>query len=79
MEKVFVINAHEDSFNDASQVFFGGKSIDDLFSPMHLNIAFFGMEPLPNFACYDVMKNSQVEKDFDKYRQHLEACFPKRT
>ena len=71
------LNAPEDSFNDASQVFFGGKSIDDLFSPMHLNFAFFGMEPLPTFACYDVMKNPQVEKDFDKYRQHLEAYFPK--
>ncbi len=70
------LNAPENSFNDESQVFFGGMSVDDLFRPMHLNFAFFGMEPLPTFACYDVMKNPQVEQDFDRYRQHLAAHFP---
>lgn len=69
-------NAPADSFNDPSQTFFGGKSPDDLFWPMHLNFAFFGMEPLPTFACYDVMKDPQIEQDFDRYRGHLKACFP---
>ncbi|MEM6654589.1 MAG: NAD(P)H-dependent oxidoreductase [Planctomycetota bacterium] len=70
------LNAPEDSFDDASQVFFGGMSVDDLFRPMHLNFAFFGMEPLPTFACHDVMKNPQVEADFERYRRHLGQCFP---
>ncbi|MEN1678033.1 MAG: NAD(P)H-dependent oxidoreductase [Planctomycetota bacterium] len=70
------LNAPGDSFNDASQVFFGGMSVDDLFRPMHLNFAFFGMTPLPTFACYDVMKNPQVDKDFERYREHLTQCFP---
>ena len=69
-------NAPADSFNDPSQTFFGGKSPDDLFWPMHLNFAFFGMEPLPTFACYDVMKNPQVEQDFERYRGQLKECFP---
>ena len=70
------LNAPKESFDDASQVFFGGISIDDLFRPMHLNFAFFGMQPLPTFACYDVMKNPQVETDFERYRNHLTECFP---
>lgn len=69
-------NAPEESFNDPAQTFFAGKSPDDLFWPTHLNFAFFGMEPLPTFVCYDVMKNPQVEQDFDRYRAHLGECFP---
>lgn len=52
-----------------------GLSIDDLFRPMHLNFKFFGMEQLPTFACYDVMKNPDVEADLTKYRKHLESVF----
>ena len=69
-------NAPRDSFNDPSQTFFEGKSPDDLFSPMHLNFRFFGMDPFPTFACYDVMKNPDVENDLVKYRAHLKASFP---
>ena len=68
-------NAPSDSFNDPSQSFFDGKSPDDLFWPMHLNFKFFGMESLPTFACYDVMKNPQVEQDFERYRAHLKEHF----
>ncbi|MEM6470174.1 MAG: NAD(P)H-dependent oxidoreductase [Planctomycetota bacterium] len=71
------LNAPEESFHDESQVFFGGMSVDDLFRPMHLNFAFFGMQPLPTFACYDVMKNPNVETDFESYREHLANCFPR--
>ena len=70
------LNAPKESFNDPSQRFFGGKSPDDLFWPAHLNFAFFGMESLPTFACFDVMKNPQVEQDFERFRRHLQACFP---
>ncbi len=69
-------NAPKESFGDPSQEFFGGKSPDDLFWPMHLNFEFFGMERLPTFACFDVMKNPQVEGDFERYRSHLQEFFP---
>ena len=72
------LNAPRESFIDPSQTFFGGMSVDDLFKPMHLNFAFFNMEPLPTFACYDVMKNPDVENDRAKYRQHLASVFPSR-
>ena len=70
-------NAPRGSFNDPSQTFFAGMSPDDLFAPAHLNFRFFGMEPLPTFVCYDVMKNPDVENDLVKYRAHLAAAFPK--
>lgn len=73
------LNAPRESFNDPSQTFFGGMSVDDLFKPMHLNFAFFDMKPLPTFACYDVMKNPDVENDLEKYREHLATVFPGST
>ena len=69
-------NAPDNAFNDPSQDFFEGKSVDDLFWPMHLNFRFFGMEPLPTFACYDVLKNPQIEEDFARFDQHLQEHFP---
>jgi modulator of drug activity B len=69
-------NAPRDAFDDASQTFFAGKGVDDLWWPMHLNFKFFGMEPLPTFACYDVMKNPQIESDFARFTEHLQQHFP---
>ncbi|MBB6430538.1 NAD(P)H-dependent oxidoreductase [Algisphaera agarilytica] len=70
------LNAPSESFGDPDQFFFEGKTIDDLFWPMHLNFRFFGMEPLPTFSAHDVMKNPDVETDLAKYREHLAASFP---
>ena len=69
-------NAPKHAFDDPSQTFFAGKSVDDLWWPMHLNFKFFGMEPLETFACYDVMKNPRIESDFARYDQHLQRHFP---
>lgn len=68
-------NAPEHSFGDPAQTFFEGKSIDDLFWPTHLNFRFFGMEPLPSFACYDVLKNANVENDFKRFDEHIRNVF----
>ena len=68
-------NAPAEAFDSVDQYLFGGKSIDDLFFPMHMNFRFFAMEPLETFACMDVMKNPQVEEDFQRYRQHLKQQF----
>ena len=64
-------NAPKNSFNDKSQWFFEGKSVDDLFWPTHLNFKFFGMEALPTFVCYDVLKNPDIENDFQRFDQHM--------
>lgn len=65
-------NAPEESFNDESEYLFQGKSVDDLFFPQHMNFRFFGMQALPTFVCFDVMKNPQIENDFIKLEKHLE-------
>ena len=69
-------NAPREAFDDPAQVFFEGRSVDDLFWPMHLNFRFFGMEALPTFACHDVMKNPDVENDLVRFRAHLAEYFP---
>lgn len=68
-------NAPEESFNDENEYLFKGKSVDDLFFPMHANFQFFAMEPLPTFACYDVMKNADVESDLARFKAHLNNNF----
>ena len=63
-------NAPKEAFDDPNQYFFEGKGVDDLFWPTHLNFRFLGMHPLETFACYDVMKNPDIENDFIRF----EAC-----
>ncbi|WP_105190776.1 NAD(P)H-dependent oxidoreductase [Pseudoalteromonas sp. T1lg48] len=67
-------NAPAESFDNTSE-FFDGKSIDDLLFPMHMNFKFFGMTPMPTFACFDVMKNADVESDFTRFENHLNSHF----
>lgn len=68
-------NAPKEAFNDKSEYLFQGKSEDDLFLPQHMNFRFFGMEGLPTFACYDVMKNPEIESDFQRLEKHLNENF----
>ena len=69
-------NAPLEAFDDPAQDFFGGRGVDDLFWPMHLNFKFFGMTPLKTFACHDVLKNPDVENDFVRFEAHLNHLFP---
>ncbi|WP_375561089.1 NAD(P)H-dependent oxidoreductase [Bernardetia sp. OM2101] len=69
-------NAPKESFNDQNEYLFGGKSVDDLFFPTHMNFRFFGMTGMETFASYDVMKNPEIENDFVRFEQHLEKHFP---
>ncbi len=68
-------NAPKDAFDDPNQWFFEGKSVDDLFWPMHLNFKFFGMQPLETFVCFDVMKDPDIENDFIRFDAHLDEHF----
>ena len=43
---------------------------------LHKNFEFFGMEGLPSFSCHDVLKNADVEKDLQRYEEHLSNIFP---
>lgn len=66
-------NAPEEAFNDADEYLFQGKSVDDLWFPQHMNFRFFAMEALPTFACHDVMKNPDIDNDFQRFEAHLHA------
>ena len=68
-------NAPAESFDDENEYLFAGKSIDDLLFPQHMNFKFFGMQALPTFACFDVMKNPEVEQDFERFKVHLNEHF----
>jgi modulator of drug activity B len=68
-------NAPEEAFNNEEEFLFEGKSIDELYFPQHMNFKFFGMKPIPTFACFDVMKNPNIEHDFERLQKHLEENF----
>ena len=68
-------NAPKEAFNDPGEKFFNGMSEDDLLRPMHLNFKWFGLEPMPTFMAYDVMKNPEVESDFRRFEHHLQNHF----
>ncbi|MEH0156648.1 NAD(P)H-dependent oxidoreductase [Limibacter armeniacum] len=65
-------NAPSEAFDNEDEYLFGGKGVDNLLFPQHMNFRFFGMKPLPTFACFDVMKNPDIENDFKRFREHLE-------
>ncbi|MEE4377576.1 MAG: NAD(P)H-dependent oxidoreductase [Candidatus Competibacteraceae bacterium] len=69
-------NAPAEAFDDPNEWLFEGRGVDDLFWPMHLNFKFFGMSPLPTFACFDVMKNPEIEADFARLEHHLNKHIP---
>lgn len=68
-------NAPREAFNDPEEKFFAGLSEDDLLRPLHLNFKWIGLQQLPTFFAYDVMKNPQVESDFGRFDAHLAANF----
>ncbi|MFS4438113.1 NAD(P)H-dependent oxidoreductase [Paracoccaceae bacterium GXU_MW_L88] len=70
------LNAPAEAFNDPSEPFFAGASVDDLLLPQHQNGKFYGMAPLPTFAMFDVTKNPQIDADFARLDTHLNENFP---
>lgn len=68
-------NAPKEAFNNPDEAFFGGMSEDELLRPMHLNFKWFGLEPLKTFMAYDVMKNPDIENDFQRFDSHLKNLF----
>ncbi|MDG4647522.1 NAD(P)H-dependent oxidoreductase [Roseibacterium sp. SDUM158017] len=68
-------NAPAEAFDDPSEPFFEGMSMDDLLRPVHLNAKFFGMTPLPSFGAFDVMKNAEVASDLARLDARLAIVF----
>ncbi len=68
-------NAPLEAFEDPSQ-FFEGRGVDGVFMWLHKVYQFLGMEPLPSFSCHDVLKNPDIEGDFERLNAHLAQAFP---
>lgn len=68
-------NAPKESFDDPDQFLFQGRSVDDLWMPMHMNFRFFAMEALETFCCFDVMKNPDIDNDFQRFDRHIREQF----
>jgi modulator of drug activity B len=51
---------------------FEGKGVDGVFFWFHKAQQFVGMEQLPTFSCYDVMKSPEIGGDFKRYEKHLD-------
>ncbi|HSD39550.1 MAG TPA: NAD(P)H-dependent oxidoreductase [Rhodocyclaceae bacterium] len=64
-------NAPHEAFGDAAQRLFEGKTVDDVFVSNTANYRFCGVEVLPSFSCFDVMKEPHVEGDVARLREHL--------
>ena len=67
-------NAPRGAFNDEAEIF-EGKDMDDVFFHFHKAQQFVGLEQLPSFSCYDVLKNPNIESDFKHYEEHLDNIF----
>ena len=67
-------NAPLEAFTDSDQ-FFEGKGVDGAFFAFHKSQEFIGLEQVPTFACYDVLKNPDIDNDFDRFKSHLKQVF----
>lgn len=68
-------NAPKEAFDDNNQVLLEGKSVDDVLVCYTASYKFCGVEVLPSFSCFDVMKNPEIDSDFARLKQHLAAAF----
>jgi NADPH dehydrogenase (quinone) len=64
-------NAPAEAFGDKSQTLFDGKTVDDVFVANTANYKFCGVEILPSFSCFNVVKEADVEGDIKRLREHL--------
>jgi len=65
-------NAPENSFGDKTK-FFEGESLESTLSHLHRVQKFLGMSPLKSFACYDVVKNPDIEQYLLNLKDHLDG------
>ncbi|WP_245391876.1 NAD(P)H-dependent oxidoreductase [Salinicola aestuarinus] len=68
-------NAPREAFSNPQETFFDGLSEDELMRPMHLNFKWIGLEPMPTYVIYDVLKNPDIEADLGRFERHLEKNF----
>lgn len=68
-------NAPAEAFGDARQELFEGRTVDDVLITNTANYKFCGMDIVPSFSCFDVMKQPDIEGDIVRLRAHLQHAF----
>lgn len=68
-------NAPKSAFDKQDEFLFQGKSVDDLFFPVHMTFKFCAMEKIKTFSCFDVIKNPSIENDMKKLKKHINEVF----
>ncbi|EEM18461.1 NADPH dehydrogenase (Quinone) [Bacillus pseudomycoides DSM 12442] len=63
-------NAPKTAFQDSSQ-FFEGQSLEEAIGHLHRVQKFIGMSPLKSFACYDVVKNPNIDMFLAELEMHV--------
>lgn len=65
-------NAPREAFDDGRQVLLAGKSVDDVFASYTASYKFCGVEILPAFSCFDVIKAPDIGRDIERLKLRLE-------
>lgn len=65
------MNTPKEAFDDESQKLHSGRSLEGLFSSTTTVYKFCGIEVLPTFGSFDVMKAPQISRDMDRLKQRL--------
>lgn len=64
-------NAPQITFDNADQILLEGKGTSDVFLGITSIYKFCGATILKDFNCFDVIKNPEVEKYLESYKQRL--------
>ena len=64
-------DAPDGAFNDPNEYLMQGKSVDDLFFPMHVNYRYLAMTQLPTFSMHDVIVNPNIDADLARFADHI--------
>ena len=64
-------NAPKEAFDNKAQILFQGKSVDEVFLHNTAVYKFCGVEILPSFSCFDVLKEPDIEAELEGMKVHL--------
>jgi modulator of drug activity B len=65
------MNSPEEAFGKTGG-FYDGRGLDELIVALHKLQEFCGLEKIPTFAAYDVVKNPNIELYKQQLREHLQ-------
>ncbi len=68
-------DAPSGAFGDPSEYLMEGRSVDDLFFPMHVNYRYLAMQAVPTFSLQDVVVRPNVDCDLERFGWRLAAHF----